>query len=143
MRYDEYQQRRRALEDQLETDLELIRAGHRAKLQALEMLWLASAERVAAAPASPEPQKMPPPETQTWMETQPSTETPVETQPARSRRIPSVEDEVEALLPRLPDEGLQPIDAGGIELRVVAVRGALNIRRGPRRAPSALSHAHH
>lgn len=42
MRHSEFERRRRAIERQLEEDLELVRAGYRAKLRALEMLWLAS-----------------------------------------------------------------------------------------------------
>jgi len=38
----EYQQRRQALEEQLQSDLNLIRAGHEAKVRALEMIWLTS-----------------------------------------------------------------------------------------------------
>ena len=38
----EYQQRRQALEEQLQSDLNLIRAGYEAKLRALEMIWLTS-----------------------------------------------------------------------------------------------------
>lgn len=42
MDYQEYERRKRAIEDQMIADLELIRAGYRAKLQALETLWLGS-----------------------------------------------------------------------------------------------------
>jgi hypothetical protein len=55
MRSDEYERRRRALEEQYQADLELIRAGHQAKLRALEMLWLASPEAAPVPPASPAP----------------------------------------------------------------------------------------
>lgn len=39
----EYEQRRRAIEEQCQADLELIRAGCQAKLRALETVWLHSA----------------------------------------------------------------------------------------------------
>lgn len=42
MQHNEYERRRRGIEEQLQADLELIRAGHQAKLRALELLWLAS-----------------------------------------------------------------------------------------------------
>src|SRR5262245_46848305 len=42
MEHQEYERRKRALEEQLHADLELIRAAYRAKLQALEALWLGS-----------------------------------------------------------------------------------------------------
>lgn len=38
----EYQRRRQALEEQLQADLSLIRAGYEAKLRALERIWLTS-----------------------------------------------------------------------------------------------------
>jgi len=38
----EYQQRRQALEEQLQSDLNLIRAGHEAKIRALERIWFTS-----------------------------------------------------------------------------------------------------
>ena len=38
----EYEQRRRAIEEQCQADLELIRAGCQAKLRALERVWLQS-----------------------------------------------------------------------------------------------------
>jgi hypothetical protein len=44
MRHSEYERRRRALEEQFRADVALIRAGYEAKLRALEMFWLASAE---------------------------------------------------------------------------------------------------
>ena len=40
----EYQQRRQMLEEQLQSDLNLIRAGYEAKLRALETVWLTSAQ---------------------------------------------------------------------------------------------------
>ncbi len=42
MKSGEYERRRRAIEEQLQADLDLIRAGYQAKLRALEMVWLSS-----------------------------------------------------------------------------------------------------
>jgi hypothetical protein len=42
MRHSEYEQRRRALEEQYLAGAELLRAAYQAKLRALEMLWLVS-----------------------------------------------------------------------------------------------------
>jgi len=39
----EYERRRRAIEEQCQADIELIRAGSQAKLRALERIWLHSA----------------------------------------------------------------------------------------------------
>ncbi len=94
MRDDEYRKLRRALEEQLEADLELIRAGYRAKLHALDMLR----ER----PSMPEERTQPAaPETQP----KPETQKPAATQSViyRTRLINSVQEEVEKALPRLPD----------------------------------------
>jgi hypothetical protein len=94
MRDDEYRKLRRALEEQREADLELIRAGYRAKLHALDMLWERS--RVPGEPALP-----PAPETRPRGETQ----RPAETEPVlyKAVLVNSVQEEVEAVLPRLPD----------------------------------------
>lgn len=91
MRFDEYQERRRVLEEQLQTDLELIRLAHRTKLQALEQLWLSSAEKGAAASTPPESQEPPRHESQA----------PVETQ--GNRRTGSARYDVEDVLPVLPE----------------------------------------
>jgi leucyl aminopeptidase (aminopeptidase T) len=97
MRDEEYRKLRRALEEQREADLELIRAGYRAKLHALDMLW----ER----PAAPDERALP-----AAPETQPRAEArkPAETQsPAATEStvivVNSVQEEVEKALPRLPD----------------------------------------
>jgi hypothetical protein len=100
MRDDEYRKLRRALEEQREADLELIRAGYRAKLHALDMLW----ER----PPIPGERGLPaPPETQPKTETQKPAEAPgpAAEEPViyKSVLINSVQEEVEKALPRLPD----------------------------------------
>jgi hypothetical protein len=53
MDYQEYERRRRAIQEQLHADLELIRAGYRAKLQALDALWLGSPPKRQDAPNEP------------------------------------------------------------------------------------------
>ena len=84
MRDDEYRKLRRALEEQRDADLELIQAGHRAKLHALDML-----------------RQTPDDETQKPMETQ----NPAETEPVTNKATPAtnVHDAIEAILPSLPD----------------------------------------
>jgi hypothetical protein len=94
MRDDEYRKLRRALEEQRDADLELIRAGYRAKLYALDML----SER--ALPVAPE--------TQPAAETQkpaPETQSPAATEPVTQQTILvyGVQEEIEKILPRLPD----------------------------------------
>src|SRR4029077_3798142 len=61
LQHKEYQRRRRAIEQQLQEDLELIRAASQAKLRALEQLWLAPAgedppDAASVTPASVEAQ---------------------------------------------------------------------------------------
>ncbi len=100
MRDDEYRKLRRALEEQREADLELIRAGYRAKLHALDMLW--ESPRVPgerALPAAPETQ--PRAETQKPAETQSPAAT--ESVTYQTILVNSVQEEVEKALPRLPD----------------------------------------
>ncbi len=100
MRDEEYRKLRRALEEQREADLELIRAGYRAKLHALDMLLeSASASGERALPAASETQARA--ETRTPAETQgpdaPESDTWV------TITINSVQEEVEKILPRLPE----------------------------------------
>lgn len=96
MRSSEYEQRRRAIEEQLQADLELIRAGSQAKLRALEMMWLHSAESDGETPRNEAPAGV---------------ETPGETVP-RERRADEqaavsprrdVLSDAEAVLPGLPE----------------------------------------
>jgi leucyl aminopeptidase (aminopeptidase T) len=100
MRDDEYRKLRRALEEQREADLELIRAGYRAKLHALDML--SESPPASGARALPAP-----------LETQPRAETRKQAEarsPAATESVTyktilvnSVQEEVEKALPRLPD----------------------------------------
>jgi len=98
MRDEEYRKLRRALEEQREADLELIRAGYRAKLHALDMLW----ER---PPASDEPALPAARETEPGSETRTvETQSPAAAEPAtQTILINSVQEEIEKILPRLPE----------------------------------------
>jgi hypothetical protein len=86
MRHEEYERRKRALEAQLQLDIELLREGHQAKLRALESLWTASTEAASAGGSlAPGP-----------------SETPRTVAPAGRRgQAPA---DVEAVLPGLPEE---------------------------------------
>jgi hypothetical protein len=53
MKRNEYEQRKRILEEQLRTALDLVHAGHRAQLQILEMLWRTSEGAAAETPEAP------------------------------------------------------------------------------------------
>ena len=53
MKRNEYEQRKRILDEQLRTALDLVHAGHRAQLQMLEMLWRTSEGEAAGAPEAP------------------------------------------------------------------------------------------
>jgi hypothetical protein len=82
----EYERRRRAIEEQCQADIELIRAGCQVKLRALERIWLHSAEDGEAPPqvsskTVPEtvPETVPP-------ETVPVETVPGETQDSRTTR---------------------------------------------------------
>lgn len=60
MRRSEYEQRRRALEETHQADLELIRSAHEARLRSLEDLWLSDPEEDAAETPPPTPPVAPP-----------------------------------------------------------------------------------
>ena len=52
----DYQRRRRQLDDELRAGIEMLQEGHRAKVEALDRLWLkADQEAPASPPARPEP----------------------------------------------------------------------------------------
>jgi hypothetical protein len=83
----EYQRLRRQLDEELRAGIEMLRAGHRAKVEALEALWdEPSVEVPASRPAAPSPG-----------------EEPVR-QPPQGRRTPGeIRAEVEAAMARLGD----------------------------------------
>lgn len=60
MRRSEYEQRRRALEEIYEADLEMIRSAHEARLRSLEALWGSDPEEDPAENPAPAPPVAPP-----------------------------------------------------------------------------------
>ena len=60
MRRSEYEQRRGALEETYQADLELIRSAHAARLRSLEALWLSNPEEDPAEESAPAPPVAPP-----------------------------------------------------------------------------------
>jgi hypothetical protein len=97
MKTEEYERLRRALSQQLAADLDLIRAGHAAKLRALEELWLTSPEEGAAGARSlaQAPTRAPLSETV-------SSETPDPARARASRRGDTLND-LRTALPHLPE----------------------------------------
>lgn len=63
MKRNEYEQRKRILDEQLRTALDLVHAGHRAQLQVLELLWRTSEGEAEPSQAAEPPQAPPLPET--------------------------------------------------------------------------------
>ncbi len=49
----EYQRRRRQLDEELRAGIEMLQEGHRAKVEALDSLWLKAGEEAPAAPPEP------------------------------------------------------------------------------------------
>jgi hypothetical protein len=101
MRHSEYQRRRLALEAQLQAALDLIRAGHAAKLRALERVWLSSHEgegagddEVGAAGAKPA--------SETAQNASAWSETPGQP-PRHGRRRGGTLSDLRDALPRLPE----------------------------------------
>jgi len=85
MTRNEFEQHKRALDDQLRLAMELLQAGHRSRVQALETAWRASEAGAAAGPEPrPDPEPDPPPRVR---------------QPAGS-----LYDEVLSALAQLPEE---------------------------------------
>jgi hypothetical protein len=146
MQHSEYERRRRVLERQLHEDLALIRAGHQAKLRALEMLWLASpaleeavSELVPSVGGDLQREAMDeipaPPETPTRSETlaldetQRETQDPGETQETLRMALPGgLLTAVEDVLPQLPEvfDRDDVIAALGFEPRRSTLARALN-----------------
>lgn len=85
MNRDEYEARKRRLEEELRSGMELLQAAFQTQVRALEMVWMGS---------SGEPVSTPPP-----------APAPSETMPARParRRLGQVYADVEATLPQLPE----------------------------------------
>ncbi len=87
MTRDEYEARRRRLDEELRAALEMLKTGHQAQVQALDLLWRMSSESGVPPPAPVSP----------W-ESSPS-----EPRAARRRPAGALYDEVAAALPGLPE----------------------------------------
>jgi hypothetical protein len=94
MKRNEYEQRKRILDEQLRTALDLVHAGHRAQLQILEMLWRTSEGEAEAQQAAESPEAPPLPEPQ---ETTPPP-------PKQRREAHGLYFEVIEVLPQLPED---------------------------------------
>lgn len=92
MTREEYELRKRRLEEQLAEGIELLRAGFRQQLRALELVWMTTAAEDAALPWTP------------GGETSPAPATPQPAKPARRPRQPSgkLRDDVDAVFDDLP-----------------------------------------
>ncbi|PYQ61098.1 MAG: hypothetical protein DMF53_15750 [Acidobacteria bacterium] len=88
----EYQRRRRQLDDELRAGIEMLQEGHRAKVEALDRLWLkADEEAPASPPAPPEP-------------VAPEPAPPVPPPPRERREAGELREDVEAALAAIGDE---------------------------------------
>jgi hypothetical protein len=117
LQHKEYQRRRRAIEQQLQEDLELIRTASQAKLRALEHLWLASAgedppDTASVTPAFVEtqdslnaPASVPQPDAGETLDAAPIVDaSPIPpAAPASVRRRGDVLADIQEVFPRLPD----------------------------------------
>ncbi len=98
MTRDEYEDRKRQIEDQHRLGVELLEAGRRLQLRTLEILWRSGLEdALGPAPASPSPSPYSIP-----IPTVPVASAP----PSKPKRRPSfqVYDDVVAALERVPEE---------------------------------------
>jgi hypothetical protein len=82
MTREEYETRRRRLDEELRAALEMLKAGHQSQVQALDLLW-----RMSSEGGAPPPEPASPPESRT----------------ARRRQAGVLLNEVAAVLPRLPE----------------------------------------
>ena len=82
MTRDEYEARRRRLDEEMRVAVELVKAGHRAQVQALDVFWRTSGEGAA------EPEAPPPPAPETG---------------PRRRGAGELRNEVEEILLQLPE----------------------------------------
>src|SRR5262245_48284656 len=101
MTRDEYEDRRRRLDEQLRAGVELLEAAHRQQVRALELVWMATAEGAVTIPALPADSSFPPPVSQPAAAPAPAPPAPP---PKRRRRYAfELQDEVRAALARVPD----------------------------------------
>lgn len=94
MKRNEYEQRKRVLDEQLRVALDLVHAGHRAQFQMLELLWKTSGGEAEAAQTAEPPEPIPLPEPQ---ETAPPP-------PKQRRAAGELYEEVLEVLPQLPQD---------------------------------------
>src|SRR5215211_4280139 len=101
MTREQYEQRKRRLEEQLRAGIQLLESAHQAQVRALDLVWMLQAEELAAglvgetaALVSPEP---PPARA-------PAKQEPLPVPSLPQRRGPGdLEEDVRTALPRLPD----------------------------------------
>lgn len=94
MTRDEYEQRKRRLEEQLRAGVELLKAAYREQMRALELVWMARSEEAA----------LPPPALETAPPAVRREETPRSPAPvARRRSRGDLSEEVMAALDSLPE----------------------------------------
>lgn len=93
MTRNEYEQRKRRLDDQLREGVELLKAAHRQQMRALELVWMTMAEEDPALPQAP-PQ-----------EAAVDRQAPAPAEPPRPvrRRAGQLNEEVEGILDALPE----------------------------------------
>jgi len=119
MTHDEYERRKRRIEEETRTAVELVEAGGRVQLRALELVWMTSGEDSLDAPS------LPPPET-------------VSARPVPRRSVAEIEGDVRTALARCPEtfERRDIIEALGYEpdrstlyrvLRDLAREGTLTV----------------
>lgn len=91
MTREQYDQRKRRLEEQLQAGIQLLESAYQAQIRALDLVWMLQAEEAGAGPArdgaplsAPAAPTAPPPA------------------PSRRRTPTEVNDDVRAALPRLP-----------------------------------------
>jgi hypothetical protein len=96
MTRDEYETRKRRLDEQLRAGVELLESAHRQQVRALDLVWMTTAEEPLAFP-------LPPAEAPPRPEPQPAAAPPAPPPKPRRRGDWEFQEEVEAALARVPD----------------------------------------
>ncbi len=91
MTREQYEDQKRRLAEQHRSLVEMVDSAYQTQLQALDMVW-----RMLSGEGSPDPRPAPPPPPA-------PPEPPAAAPPARRRRAGELDEEVQAILPHLPD----------------------------------------
>lgn len=100
MTSEQYEQRKRRLEEQLRTGIQLLESAYQAQVRALDLVWMIQAEESSAEPAGEGAALFPPVPAPAQQGPSPSLQAPGR---PRRRGAGELEGDLHAALPRLPE----------------------------------------